>query len=296
MSSVRSEREVCFVVSPIGESGSEIRKRADKFIKFVVLPSIGDLYTVVRADQIASPGSINRQVFERLLNDDLVIADLTGHNPNVYYELAVRHCFAKPYVQMIHAADKIPFDLLDQRTIKFDIADLESVQSAIEDLRALALATRTPGFNVVTPIGEAVKAIESANYANGMREIRELLERQLSEHGARLVDLIRRSLPNYSAPPVPPPPSPVPSQSGQTLAYGGPPQPLPSGERLCVVCGTLLGKGDEVGLADVSWLQRPANITNEGHVRCIQSLVTARYRNPECPLRYDEAGHCVVRA
>jgi hypothetical protein len=48
-------------------------------------------YDTIRADQIAKPGIITSQVIQHLLDDPLVVADLTGWNPNVFYELAIRH-------------------------------------------------------------------------------------------------------------------------------------------------------------------------------------------------------------
>ena len=64
----------------------------------------------VRADGIASPGLITRQIVTHLIESDLVIADLSGHNPNVFYELALRHALKKPFVQMIHKGEDLPFD------------------------------------------------------------------------------------------------------------------------------------------------------------------------------------------
>ena len=46
-------------------------------------------YEAVRADEIAEPGSITSQIMQRIFDDDLVVADLTDHNPNVFYELSV---------------------------------------------------------------------------------------------------------------------------------------------------------------------------------------------------------------
>ena len=69
----------------------------------------------VRADQIAEPGQITTQIIEHLLRDDLVITDLTGHNPNVFYELSLRHAIAKPVVQM--GGIPLPFDIHASRTL-----------------------------------------------------------------------------------------------------------------------------------------------------------------------------------
>jgi hypothetical protein len=87
----------CFVIAPIGEPASEIRKRSDQVFTYVITPAVQECgYTALRADQISEPGLIDSQVIERIVNDPLVIADLTGHNPNVFYELALRHALSLP--------------------------------------------------------------------------------------------------------------------------------------------------------------------------------------------------------
>ncbi len=63
-----------------------------------------------------------------------MVADLTGSNANVAYELAVRHAFNKVSVHLIDKADAIPFDLKDERTIVFDLSDPDSISSCKEEL------------------------------------------------------------------------------------------------------------------------------------------------------------------
>lgn len=109
-----SSGKECFVICPIGSEGSEARERADKLMEHIIEEALGDFdYTPVRADQITEPGSITNQVIQRTVESDLLIADLTGHNPNVFYELAVRHATAKPYIQLIDSSESIPFDISD---------------------------------------------------------------------------------------------------------------------------------------------------------------------------------------
>ena len=55
--------------------------------KYIVKPAV-ESYRVVRSDQLALPGSISIQIISHLIDVTLVIADLTDHNPNVFYELA----------------------------------------------------------------------------------------------------------------------------------------------------------------------------------------------------------------
>src|SRR5690348_15091915 len=131
-----TSEKTCFVIAPMGEVETEIRRRSDLVLKFIISPAVEPLgYKPLRADQIAVPGLITSQVIQHIIEDDLVIADLTGHNPNVFYELAIRHALKKPFVQIISKEEVIPFDVAVSKTIKFDLKDLESVELAKADIR-----------------------------------------------------------------------------------------------------------------------------------------------------------------
>lgn len=71
----------------------------------------------MRADQISKSGLITTQIINQIIECPLVIADLTGANPNVFYELAIRHATGKPYIQLIEQGHRLPFDIGGVRTI-----------------------------------------------------------------------------------------------------------------------------------------------------------------------------------
>jgi hypothetical protein len=117
--------QTCFYISPIGEEGSEHRIHADLFLGSLVEPALeGFNLKVVRADKIGKPGMITAQILEYILKSKLVIADLSFHNPNVFYELSLRHTCRLPIVQIIRKVDKIPFDLDQFRTIQIDTTSI----------------------------------------------------------------------------------------------------------------------------------------------------------------------------
>ena len=64
----------------------------------------------------------------------MLIADLSESNPNVFYELAIRHGLKKPFIHMIDASEAIPFDNAQVRTIQIDLSDLDSVDAAKREL------------------------------------------------------------------------------------------------------------------------------------------------------------------
>lgn len=127
----------CFYITPIGEDGSEQRRHSDLFLGNIVEPALQPFgLRVVRADAIDKPGMITRQIIEYLLRSRLVIADLSFHNPNVFYELALRHATRLPIVQIIRAGDRLPFDVHQMRTIVIDNRDIYSLVPKIETYRS----------------------------------------------------------------------------------------------------------------------------------------------------------------
>jgi hypothetical protein len=136
---------ICFYISPIGEENSEHRKHSDLFLGSVVEPALEEFnLKVVRADKIGKPGMITKQIIEYIVRSRLVIADLSFHNPNVFYELSLRHACRLPTVQLIRKSDKIPFDLDNFRTIGIDTTDIYTLVPNLQSYRAeIATQVRT---------------------------------------------------------------------------------------------------------------------------------------------------------
>jgi hypothetical protein len=190
-----SELKTCFVIAPIGEPDSDTRKRSDKILKHVITPATNECgYKPLRADQISEPGIITRQIIQHIIDDPLVIADLTGRNPNVFYELAIRHAIRKPLIQIISNDEQLPFDVANTRTIKVDYRDLDSVSEAkIEIVKQINAVIKDPS-KVDTPISMSLDLqnlkqsevpeqrsladlIESVSIANlGIKNIQTFLE------------------------------------------------------------------------------------------------------------------------
>jgi hypothetical protein len=129
--------KVCFYITPIGEDGTEHRKHSDLFLSSLIEPALISFgLDVIRADKIAQPGMITSQVLEHILKAKLVIADLSYHNPNVFYEMALRHANKLPVIQICRRADRLPFDVNQIRTLSIDTSDIYSLVPKLETYRS----------------------------------------------------------------------------------------------------------------------------------------------------------------
>jgi hypothetical protein len=117
----------CFFIAPIGAEGTDVRNRSDGILEYIVDPAAAAVeLTTIRADKIAKPGEITRQVIEHVVGARAAVVDLTGANPNVYYEMAVRHTAQLPTVLIAQDGEVLPFDIAQMRTIFFDHTNLKS--------------------------------------------------------------------------------------------------------------------------------------------------------------------------
>ena len=107
------------------------------------------------------------QMSNHLKNDDLCIADITGKNANVMYELGYRKGLEKPVIIITSDTDKLPFDVYDYRVVIYNMQDIDSLMRAQENLRKQVLYWKEQGFvksegsGSVSDILNKLKSIEN---------------------------------------------------------------------------------------------------------------------------------------
>lgn len=127
----------CFYITPIGDDGTEPRKHSDLFMGSLIEPSLEEFgLRLVRADAITEAGLITAQIIEHIVRSKLVIVDLSFHNPNVFYELALRHAVRKPIVQLSRSQDRLPFDVGQFRTVVIDTSDVYAFVPRLGSIKA----------------------------------------------------------------------------------------------------------------------------------------------------------------
>lgn len=141
---------ICFVVCPIGEDNSNTRNRSDKLLKHIIEPVCDkNNLEVIRVDTLNYSDSITNTIVEYLNTADLVIADLSDHNPNAFYEIGYRSALKKPIIHLKNKETSIPFDISSIRTFDYDLTDLDAVEELKQRLNQ-TIAT----FNFDSSINE----------------------------------------------------------------------------------------------------------------------------------------------
>jgi hypothetical protein len=106
-------KKTCFVICPFGKVGSDERKASDTLVKHLLSDVLREMEysTIERTLESNDPGDIMKSILDGLYNADLVVADISGSNPNVFYELGLRHSVGKPVILISEDNETAPFDI-----------------------------------------------------------------------------------------------------------------------------------------------------------------------------------------
>lgn len=168
----------CFIISPIGPEGSDVREHADDVFDFIIAPAAKLAeYEAHRGDHSSQSGKITEQMFDSILHDDFIITVLTYHNPNVFYELAVAQAAARPVILLIEKGKPVPFDIKDLRVIFYDLRPrsvkkdtyVDILYRAIKDLEAHGMKGEVPFRPSLSPLGSKNNGFEVLDRSADLR-------------------------------------------------------------------------------------------------------------------------------
>lgn len=169
MNDKKLPKPMCFVAMPFGKKPPPGKEKPlidfDVIYKYIEQAVEQTGLECVRADFEAYGGFIHRQMYERLLVAEYLIADLTMANPNVTYEVGVRHGSRAKATLLICAGDyvgSLPFDLRPLRVVNYSLgrkgklSDEEGVNLREELIRKLrqAMAGDLPPDNPILQVTE----------------------------------------------------------------------------------------------------------------------------------------------
>ncbi len=169
-------RPRAFVIMPFGEGFDEIY---NLFISGA-LSEAG--YDVLRADDIRSQQNILKDIVAGIANSNLIVADLTGANPNVYYEAGLAHAFRKHVILMTQEIDDLPFDLRSYRVISYT-THFSDINRAKTQLIELASAARMGKIPFGSPVSDFLSTASEKELMQEEQKIEETQEKLAGEAG-----------------------------------------------------------------------------------------------------------------
>ena len=159
-----ANKDKCFIITPIGDDTDPIRRHIEGIIDAALRPALEDKYDLVVAHRISEPGSITKQIITEIYSAKLVVANLTNRNPNVMYELALRHSLGKPVIMIAEKGTPLPSDIVMERTIFYQ-NDARGVIELRENIAAAEKEidydkTESPIYNVLHDVLKDRQIIE----------------------------------------------------------------------------------------------------------------------------------------
>jgi hypothetical protein len=114
MEAMIEDKDICFVIMPF-------RGWHDRYYREIYRQAIFDAgLEPRRADDLFRPATIVKEIWELTKTAKILLADLSGKNPNVMYELGLAHAITKPVVLVTESMEDVPFDLRALRVLEYD--------------------------------------------------------------------------------------------------------------------------------------------------------------------------------
>ncbi len=122
---VTPDRKYVFVLIPFDED-------FDNIFWFGIRGAVedADLYCQ-RADEIHFTGNVLDKINEEIRRADVIVAEMTGRNPNVFYEVGIAHTVGKPTVLLVQNAEDIPFDLRPHNHLVYDPKKIKELKARL---------------------------------------------------------------------------------------------------------------------------------------------------------------------
>jgi tetratricopeptide (TPR) repeat protein len=173
-------KQICFVDMPFGKKtdpNSRIEVDFDQVFNAGIMPAIEKAgLKAIRGDQEETGGIIHKAMFARLLLSEYVVADMTTANPNVFYELGIRHA-ARPYttIPIFATIGAPPFDVAMVRAIPYELVDgkltSESADALIDAIGARISAARHGPVDQDSPLFELFPEFKGIEMSHELTDV-----------------------------------------------------------------------------------------------------------------------------
>ena len=160
---IEATSRLCFVMMPFSS-------RFDEVYRNLITPVASSQgLSTVRADEMSGPGFIMEQIRAAIQQARLCIADVTGSNANVLYEIGLAHAMKKPLILLAERRSKLPFDVAHERVVFYD-HPLSEFEDTLRKAISLALAGS---------LARALQLLELEMYSSAIAAAGVVLEQRL---------------------------------------------------------------------------------------------------------------------
>ncbi len=143
---------------------------------------------------VVEAGNIREDMFNRLITADLVVADVSLHNPNVFYELGLRQAFRDKFTFVIRCdLNPYPFDLQTDRYFDYRLLDLIHRPREVAAKLATALRKTLNQYRADSPVFKLMPQLESedrSRFLSVPEDFREEVERARRQQQSETLDLL----------------------------------------------------------------------------------------------------------
>lgn len=150
----RTEKPSCFVIMPISDAHGYDQGHFGRVYEHILRPAILQAgYHAVRADDANKTDYIVVGIVQRIIKSEMVLCDLSAKNPNVMYELGLRHAFDKPVVLVRDKVTDKVFDIQGLRYTEYDSSlRVDSVQKDIDRIAKAIQETAASNQNDINSV------------------------------------------------------------------------------------------------------------------------------------------------
>ncbi len=181
--------------SPDDAAENRVQINFDAIEALLIGPALQELrLRGATTGEVIAAGNIREDMFNRLITADLVIADVSLHNPNVYYELGLRQAFRDKFTFLVRCdLNPYPFDLQTDRYFEYQLGELIDDTGAVVKRLAAALRKTLNQYRPDSPVFKLMPQLEAedrSRFLSVPEDFREEVERASRQRQPEMLDLL----------------------------------------------------------------------------------------------------------
>ena len=169
----------CLVISTVYEEGTRERNSFDDKLRYMIKPVLSELeYQMILADERYIVGMISAKTIKEIINADIMIADISDNNPNIFYEIAIRNSLNKPLIILKQPAQGQLFEINEERILSVDGSSPRLWHDTITKLKIeIQKAEKDKGnssYSILADFGFSQKLIDSSSESEFLEIVEDL--------------------------------------------------------------------------------------------------------------------------